>query len=125
MTKIRFSTKADFVAALKARRKDIEAHDRRKLAEYREAEKVAMAEFRAEARRVAKLSDGQLREWAEARWSRNSVDLHLPDKPRLLVPALDRLLRALDATTQGAHTVTPDETAYHLLAGDLTAEGDR
>jgi len=112
-TSIKFDDKADLIKALKAQRPAMVQRDREAKVEHAEAEKRALADFRAEAKRLTTLSYAQVKE--EDRRRNFYVSFSAPACPILWTPRLDIALSHLRLTSQKAFTVNPGSDLWDLL----------
>lgn len=101
MTEIRFSSKADLIAALEARRPWAEALDKTNMAEHQKAEQAYLKKFRDACREAIKwdyktAQDNYFAPMDALRYRRDTG----PTCPRSAVARLDRILNVIKATRQ-------------------------
>ena len=126
MSEIRFNTKADFVAALEARRPWARKIDRERTAAHAADEKAYLVQFRQKCRALVKMSYADLK---AADHRNRTVNWHPPGCPMSVEAELDRELSSLALTRQERFTVrggysTAWYSAYDLLTRDENAHKD-
>lgn len=114
---IRFTKRADFIAALEARRPWAVASDKQTTARHKADEKAALESFRTRCRDMAKVSYADLKATTNRR-GYVSVEFTAPTCPDSRVTKLDKALASLAVTKQEVFTVDtpgPWQTAHFLL----------
>lgn len=118
---ILFTSRADLIDALEARRSWARALDQTVLAKHKEAEKAALDEFRARCRDLAKKSYADLKALAAESYPAVRAEFRAPSCPVSQEARLDAVLRTLALTKQEKFTVAKDSgwsTAHFLLTHD-------
>jgi hypothetical protein len=109
-TPIRFTKKADFLAALEALRPAVRDHDAETLKAHKREEREAFQAFRVHCRELAKLPYEELKRRSDLSWrdrkdAPTSAEFSPPTCPRREEADLDRVIRSIATSTQESFTL--------------------
>lgn len=129
MSVLRFSSKADLIEALEARRPWAERLDAEHLAKHQKDEQAHLRRFREACREAARwdYATAKTHSFKAGVVNDRGFSVYPPDCPRSLVASLDQQLNIVRATRQERFQISPEgvwSRVHHLLTHDetITAE---